>query len=181
MVLYEEKMTRDLLDFLKSRRSIRAFKGEQITEEELRAVLDAGVYAPTGMGKQSPVIVAVQNRETKDKLVRMNACIMGTNSDPYYGAPTILLVFGSKSCETYFEDACSVQTYLLLAAHATGLGAVWIAREREMFETEDGKELLRKWNLSSDLVGVGAVALGYADGNPPKAAARKQDYVVKVV
>jgi nitroreductase len=174
-------MNRELLEFLKSRRSIRAFKSEQITDEELNAVLDAGVYAPTGMGTQSPVIVAVQDRETKGQLIRMNARVMGSGDDPYYGAPTVLLVFGSKSGATYFEDSCNILTYLLLAAHAAGLGAVWIAREREMFETEGGKVLLKKWGLPDDLIGIGAVALGYADCEAPKAAVRKKDYVVKVL
>jgi nitroreductase len=173
-------MNKEILEFLKSRRSIRRFKSEQITEEELNAVLDAGVYAPTGMGAQSPVIVAVRDAETRGQLIRMNARVMGTGDDPYYGAPTILLVFGSKKSRTCFEDACNVLTYLLLAAHAAGLGAVWVAREKEMFETEGGKELLKKWGLPDDAVGVGAVALGYADREPPKAAARKKDYVVRV-
>jgi nitroreductase len=175
------QMNRDLLEFLKSRRSIRAFKSEQITDEELHAILDAGVYAPTGMGTQSPVIVAVQNRETKGQLIRMNARVMGTGDDPYYGAPTVLLVFGSKTAVTYMEDACNVLTYLLLAAHAAGLGAVWVAREKEMFETDGGKELLRNWGLSEDLVGIGAVAIGYANGDTPKAAVRKKEYVVKIL
>ncbi|MDR2355097.1 MAG: nitroreductase family protein [Clostridiales Family XIII bacterium] len=174
-------MNKELLEFLKSRRSIRAFKGEQIAADALDAVLDAGVYAPTGMGKQSPVVVAVQDRETREQLVRMNAQVMGASGDPYYGAPTILLVFGPKSVETYLKDACNVLTYLLLAAHAAGLGAVWIDREREMFETEEGRELLRKWGLPDGLTGVGAVALGYADGEAPRPAARKKDYVVKFV
>ncbi|MDR1573306.1 MAG: nitroreductase family protein [Clostridiales Family XIII bacterium] len=174
-------MNKEALEFLKSRRSIRKFKSEQIADDVLNAVLDAGVYAPTGMGKQSPVIVAVQDGETKERLSRMNAAVMGTDKDPYYGAPTILLVFGSKSRETYLKDAGNVLIYLLLAAHAAGLGAVWIDREQEMFETEDGKALLEKWGLSGDLVGVGAVALGYADCDPPQAAARKEGYVVKVI
>jgi nitroreductase len=176
------QMNKELLEFLKSRRSIRAFRSGQITEDELNAVLDAGVYAPTGMGKQGPVIVAVQDPETRGQLMRMNARVMGTGDDPYYGAPTVLLVFGSKSGGfTYFEDACNVLTYLLLAAHAAGLGAVWIAREKEMFETEGGGILLKKWGLPEDLVGVGAVALGYADCEPPKAAVRKNDYTLKVL
>jgi nitroreductase len=175
------QMNNESLEFLKGRRSIRKFKGEQIAEDALNAVLDAGVYAPTGMGAQSPVIVAVQDPETKERLSRMNASVMGKDIDPYYGAPTVLLVFGSKDRATWLEDAGSVLTYLLLAAHAAGLGAVWVAREREMFETAEGKELLQKWDLSGDLVGVGAIALGYADCDPPQAAARKKDYVVKVV
>jgi nitroreductase len=174
------QMNKDFLEFLKSRRSVRAFKSEQITDDELNAVLDAGVYAPTGMGTQSPFIVAVRDQETKGQLMRMNARVMGSGDDPYYGAPTVLLVFGSKSGVTYFEDACNVLTYLLLAAHAAGLGAVWVAREKEMFETEGGKELLKKWGLPDDLVGVGALALGYADCEPPNAAVRKKDYVIKI-
>jgi nitroreductase len=174
-------MNKELLEFLKSRRSIRAFESERIAADALDAVLDAGVYAPTGMGKQSPIIVVVQDKETRERIARMNAQVMGSSGDPYYGAPTVLLVFGSRGVGTHIEDACSVLTYLLLAAHAVGLGAVWVAREREMFETEEGKALLKEWGLPGDPVGVGAVALGYAAGEAPQPAARKKDYVVKLV
>ena len=174
-------MNKDLLEFLKSRRSIRAFRSEQIAADALDAVLDAGVYAPPGMGKQSPAIVAVRDRETRERISRMNAQVMGGGGDPYYGAPTILLVFGAKKAGTCVKDACNVLTYLLLAAHAAGLCAVLVDREQEMFETEEGKALRKEWGLSDDWIGVGAVALGYAEGEAPQPAARKKDYVVKVV
>ncbi|MDR3296573.1 MAG: nitroreductase family protein [Clostridiales Family XIII bacterium] len=173
-------MDNAILDFLKSRRSTRKFKSEQISDEILEAVLEAGTYAPTGKGAQCPVIVAVQDPETHGQLIRMNARILGSNGDPYYGAPTILVILAPKTSHTYIEDASCVNTYLQLAAHAAGLGSVWVHREKEMFETEGGKALLKKWGLSEDMVGIGAVALGYADCDPPAPAVRKKDYVIRI-
>jgi nitroreductase len=175
-------MDKALLDFLKTRRSIRAFKPEQIDEGTLDAVLDAGVYAPTGMGAQSPVIVVVRDSETRAQLSRMNAKVLGKTveeGDPYYGAPTIIVALAPPDKLTYIEDATSVLVYLQLAAHAAGLGAVWVHREREMFESDEGKGLLKKWGLPSDLAGIGSVALGYAGCEAPEPAPRKSGYFIK--
>lgn len=170
-------MNREALDFLKSRRSIRSFKPEQIRREELEAVLEAGTYAPTGGGRQSPVIVAVQDPATVEQLARMNARVIGNDSNPYYGAPAILLVLVPEGCSTGVEDGTCVLNTMLLAAHAVGLGGVWVHREREMFATDEGKALLKKWGLPETLVGIGSVALGYAGSSLPEAAPRKADYV----
>ena len=167
-----------VLKALKERRSCRSYKSEQIKDEELQAVLEAGTYAPTGMGYQDPWIVAVQNKELREKLVRMNAAVMGAKSDPYYGAPTIVPVFGS-SLEKWGNSVCDgslVLGNMMLAAHALGLGSCWINREREMFATEEGKELMKSFGLPEGLIGIGSVALGYpaAAPNPPKP--RKEGY-----
>ena len=115
---------------MKERRSIRAYRKEQITQEELDAVLDAATYAPSGMGRQSAKIVAVQDTETVALLSKLNAEVMGADSDPFYGAPTVVIVFGDKNVGTYLEDGALVMGNLLLAAYAVGLGSCWIHRAR---------------------------------------------------
>lgn len=172
----------EVLSAIAARRSCRAYQPEQIKPEELDAVLQAGTWAPTGMNRQSPVIVAVQDKETRDRLSAINAAIMGSNGDPFYGAPTVLVVLADRSAHTYVEDGSLVLGDLLLAASSIGLGSCWIHRAKETFETEEGKELLRKWGLDPDkYVGVGNCILGYpAPGGIKAATSRKADYVVKV-
>lgn len=172
----------EVLSAIATRRSCRAYQPEQIKPEELDAVLKAGTWAPTGMNRQSPVIVAVQDKETRDRLSAINAAIMGSNGDPFYGAPTVLVVLADRSAHTCVEDGSLVLGDLLLAASSIGLGSCWIHRAKETFETEEGKALLRKWGLDPDkYVGVGNCILGYpAPGGVKPAAPRKSDYVVKV-
>ncbi|MBP5321265.1 MAG: nitroreductase [Kiritimatiellae bacterium] len=171
-------MDNEVLKVLRERRSVRRYKAEQITDEELLAVLDAGTYAPTGMGYQDPWIVAVQKPDVIAQLVRMNAKVMGVSSNPYYDAPTIVLVFASRpeKWENGVCDGSLVLGNMMIAAHAIGLGACWINREREMFATDEGKALMRAFGLPDGLVGVGSIALGYADQPLPPAKPRKPDY-----
>ena len=168
------------LDALKNRRSCRSFEPRQISREELDAVLEAGTFAPTGMGEQSPVIVAIQDAAVRDKLSQMNARIMGADSDPFYGAPTVLVVLASKKSPTYLYDGSCVMANLLNAAEAVGLGSCWIHRAKEEFESAEGQELLRAWNLEGDLEGIGHCVLGYRTGEIPAPAPRKEGYVVRV-
>lgn len=125
-------MNNALLDLIKTRRSCRHYKAEQISDEELNAVLEAGTYAPTGHGKQDPVIVAVQNPELKARLAKMNAEVMGVDSNPYYDAPTYLLVFASEDNANAFQDGSCVLENMMLAAHALGLATCWINREYQI-------------------------------------------------
>ena len=168
----------EALRVLRERRSIRKFKPQQITDEELKAVLEAGTYAPTGMGNQDPWIVAVQEPEIIAQLVRMNAEIMGITGNPYYDAPTIVLVFASRpeKWANGIYDGTLVLGNMMNAAHAIGLGSCWIHREREMFETEEGKELMRQFGLPDGLMGIGSIALGYPAMEPTPAKARKENY-----
>ena len=169
------------LEDLKSRRSCRAYKPEQITDEELDLVLEAGTYAPTGMNKQDVVIVAVQNKETIAKLSKMNAAIVGKpEMDPFYGAPTVLVVLADKSWFTHLYDGCCVMDNLLNAAGALGLGSCWIHRAKEEFESDEGKALLKEWGIEGDYEGIGHCVLGYWAGEQPAAAPRKEGYIVKV-
>ena len=172
-------MDNEVLKALLERRSVRKYKPEQITDEELLTVLEAGTYAPTGMGYQDPWIVAVQNPEIIAQLVRMNAEVMGVTSNPYYDAPTIVLVFGSHpdKWRNAVQDGSLVLGNMMLAAHSIGLGSCWINREREMFDTPEGKELMKQLGVSTDLVGIGALSLGYPSAPARPAKPRKENYI----
>ena len=174
-------MTNPVLENLKSRRAVRKYLPKQVEQEKLDLILEAGTYAPTGMGAQSPVIIAVQNPETAEKLRKLNAKVMGRDNDPYYGAPTILLVLACSDRGTKVEDGSCVLENMMLAAHSLGLGSCWIHREREMFESPEGKELLSQWGITDPLTGVGALALGYPDGELPQPKPRKEGYIIKVL
>lgn len=169
------------IEDLKGRRSCRAYKPEQITDQELDLVLEAGTYAPTGGGQQSPVIVAVQNKDTIAKLQRMNADVIGDPAaTPFYGAPTVLVVLADKSKGCYLYDGCCVMDNLLNAAAALGLGSCWIHRAKEEFESAEGKALLKEWGLTGDYEGIGHCVLGYRADEIPAPAPRKDGYVIKI-
>lgn len=171
----------ETLQDLKTRRSCRKYKPEQIKEEELEKILEAGTYAPTGMGVQCPKIVVVQDQETISYLSSLNAAVMGSKGDPFYGAPTVLIVLAERSRPTYVDDGNLVIGNLLNAAHAVGVDSCYIYRAREVFNSKEGKELLEKWGIQGDYEGIGNVILGY--GLPEgikKAAPRKEDYIVRV-
>lgn len=170
----------DVLETIKSRRSIRKYKSDMVPQDKLEKIIEAGTYAATGMGKQSPIIVAVTNKELRDKLSAMNAKIMGTNTDPFYGAPVVLIVLADKSRPTYVYDGSLVMGNLMLEAEAQGVGSCWIHRAKEEFESEEGKEILKSLGIEGDYEGIGHCVLGYADGPAPKAAPRKDSYVYYV-
>ena len=163
-----------------TRRSIRKYKSDMIPKETLDTILKAGTYAATGMGKQSPIIIAVTNKELRDKLSAMNAKIMGTDSDPFYGAPVVLIVLANKERPTYIYDGSLVMGNLMNAAHACGIGSCWIHRAKEEFESAEGKELLKSLGIEGDYEGIGHCVLGYIDGEEPEAAPRKDSYVYYV-
>ena len=172
---------KEALDVLKNRRSIRKYRKEQITEEQLEQILEAGTWAPTGMGKQSPVMVVVQKQELIQKLSKMNAAVMGVDTDPFYGAPTVIVVLADKSLAgTYLEDGSLVMGNLLNAAYAVGVDSCWIHRAREVFQTEEGLALLKEWGLNENYVGIGNCILGYRDYEYPQAKPRKENYVIRV-
>ena len=169
-------METNFLEIIRTRRSCRSYKPEQITDDQLNLMLEAGTYAPTSRGLQSPFIVAVQNKELLNRLAKMNAEVMGVTTNPYYDAPTYILVFVPEDAPNGVQDASLVLENMMLAAHAQGLGSCWIHREREMFATEEGKELMAQWGLPEGLVGIGALSLGYPDGEPFPAKPRKEGY-----
>ena len=169
------------IELLKERRSVRSYEPRQVPEELLDQVLEAGTYAPTGMNRQSPVMVAIQDPEVIRAMEKENAAVMGSaDGTPFYGAPTVIVVFADARCRTGFEDACLVMGNLLNAAHALGLGSCWIHRAKEVFETETGKALKAKWGLDENYYGVGNCILGYA-AEAPEARPRKENYSIKVL
>jgi nitroreductase len=171
-------MENAVIEALKTRRSVRAYKPEQITDEELKTVLEAGTWAPTAMGYQDPWIVAVQNPGLLKRISRMNAAVWGREIDPFYGAPTYVLVFASdpEKWKNSVPDGSLVLGNMMNAAHAIGLGSCWINREREMFATEEGKALMQELGLPEGLIGIGALALGYPAAPPRTPKPRKENY-----
>ena len=162
---------------LLTRRSVRKYKSEQITDEELGAVLEAGKYAPTAKGSQSPLMIAVQDKGDIARLSSLNAQIMGTDSDPFYGAPTVIVVLAQAGNRNGVQDASLVMGNMMNAAHALGLGSCWVNRAHETFELPEGRELLAKWEVEGDWIGVGNCLLGYPDGDLPEAKPRRSGYV----
>ena len=150
--------------------------------ELIDRVIEAGTYAATGRGKQSPIIVAVLNKEVRDKLSRMNARIMGAaeGTDPFYGAPVVLIVLADKKMPTHVYDGSLVMGNLMNAAHALGVDSCWIHRAREVFDSEEGKELKKQWGVPEEYIGVGHCVLGYRDCEYPTAKPRKDGFVIRV-
>lgn len=171
----------DLIQMFKTRRSCKAYTDQKVEESVLDAILEAGTYAPTGMGRQSPLIVCVQDQETRDKISQLNAAIMKTDIDPFYGAPIVVVVFGDTRVPTYCDDANLVMGNLLNAAHAAGVDSCYIYRAREVFQTPEGQELMKQWGIDPAYEGIGNVILGYGkpEGIKP-AAKRKADYIRKI-
>ena len=172
-------MENKVLEILKTRRSLRAFNPDVMPEQSLLdAVIEAGTYAPTGRGAQSPVIVAVTNRKTRDLLSKLNAEVLGTANYPFYGAPVVLVVLAEKKYPTYIYDGSLVMGNLMIAAHAVGLGSCWIHRAKEVFASPEGKALLEEWGVEGDYEGIGHCVLGYPlHDEQPAAKPRKDDYV----
>ena len=167
------------IEDLMNRRSIRKYKPEQISRQELDTVLNAGICAPTGMNRQSPILIAVQNKQVRDKLSKMNAAVMGSDSDPFYGAPTVIVVLAAAESPHAVQDGSLVMGNLMNAAKAIGLGSCWINRAKEMFETEEGKQLLAEWGVLGDYIGIGHCILGYPDEEPAMKP-RKENYIYYV-
>ena len=175
-------MENAVLKNLQERRSIRKYLPKQVDEEQLQAILQAGMFAPTGRGLQSPVMIVVQDKEVREKLRKMNASVMGNpDMDPFYGAPTIIVVLADKTVSTCVEDGSLVMGNLMNAAHAVGVDSCYIFRAKEVFATEEGKEMLRSWGVPDHYEGVGNCILGYRDeGGVKPVSPRKENYIIKV-
>ena len=167
----------EALQAMETRRSVRKYKSDPIPQEVLEQIVRAGTYAANGMGRQSAAIVAVTNRELRDRLSRMNAAVMGANSDPFYGAPAVLVVLAEKDCVTNVYDGSLVMGNLMLAAHTLGVGSCWIHRAKEEFESDEGKAILKELGIEGDYIGVGHCILGYPAEALPAPAPRKENRV----
>ena len=161
-----------------SRRSVRKYKTDMIPKEIIEEIVKAGEYAPSGMNSQSPIILAITNKEIRDKLSKMNAKIMGKeNMDPFYGAPVVLVVLVDKTKFTSVYDGSLVMGNLMNAANSLGVASCWIHRAKEEFESEEGQEILKSLGIEGEYEGIGHCILGYADCEIPDPAPRKENYV----
>ena len=170
----------ETLTTLKTRRSCRAYKPELIEVDKLNAIIEAGTYAATGMGKQSPIIIAVTDRAMRDKLSKMNAAVMGVDFDPFYGAPELVIVLADKRMPTYVYDGSLVMGNMMNAAADLGVASCWIHRAKEEFESEEGKAILKDLGIVGDYEGIGHLILGYAAKPAAEPAPRKADYIYRI-
>lgn len=168
----------EVLENIRNRRSIRKYKEDMVSKEIIEKIVEAGTYAPTGMNKQTPIIIAVTNKELRDKMSKLNAKVMGREeTDPFYGAPVVLVVLASKEYHTYIYDGSLVMQNLMLAANSLGVGSCWIHRAKEVFESEEGKAILKELGIEGEYEGIGNCVIGYADGEVREASPRKEGYV----
>ena len=169
----------ELMNLIKTRRSIRKFNADPVAKEDLEKIIEAGLYAANGRGAQSPIIVAVTNKELRDRLSEMNRKIGGWQEgfDPFYGGPVVLIALADKSVPTYVYDGSLVIGNMMLEAHELGLGSIWIHRAKQEFESEEGQEILRSLGVEGDYEGVGHCVIGHFDGELPAVIARKENRV----
>lgn len=169
------------LDLIKSRRSVKKYNGKPVPQETIDKIAEAGTYAACGMGKQSPIIVCVTDKATRDELSKINAEVIGNPGiDPFYGAPAVLVVLADKSIPTHVYDGSLVMGNMMLAAHELGVSSCWIHRAKETFERPEGKALLKKLGIEGEYEGIGNCIVGYADGPEPAAKPRKANYVYHI-
>lgn len=168
------------LEAIETRRSVRKYKPDMVPQEIIDQIIKAGTYAASGMNRQPAIIIAVTNKEIRDKLSKMNAEIMGANIDPFYGAPVVLIVLADRTKPTYIYDGSLVMGNLMLAAHELGIGSCWIHRAKEEFETKEGKELLKSLGIEGEYEGIGHCILGYVASEYPETKPRKDGWVYYV-
>ena len=169
----------EALEALLTRRSVRSYEARMPEQELIDKVMEAGLYAASGKDMQTAIIVEVTNKEVRDCLSVINAEIMGVTSDPFYGAPVVLAVLADKSSPNHVYDGALMMGNLMNAAHAVGLGSCWINRAKEIFEREEGKQMLREWGVEGDYEGVGFCILGYT-AKKGKTAPRKANRIFYV-
>lgn len=172
-------MNQTITDILE-RCSVRQYTAKQITDEELDLVLKAGLYAANGMNRQSSKIIALQNKEDIAVLSKMNANLFNYTKDPFYGAPTVLIVLSEKDCPTGVEDGSLIIGNMLIAARSLGLGSCWIHRAREEFASETGKSLLKKWGITGEYIAIGHCLLGYPAQSCKQNNPRKSNRIIKI-
>ena len=171
-----------VLEAIKTRRSIRKFKADMVEGDKIDQIVEAGLYAASGMGKQSTKIIVVKNKEFRDKLSAINGKIMGqpAGADPFYGAPVVLIVLTDKDWFTGIYDGSLVMGNLMLAAHSLGVGSCWIHRAKEEFEMPEYRELLKTLGIEGNWEGIGHCILGYTEGAEPTASPRKENRVYTI-
>ena len=169
----------EIIKAMEDRRSVRKFKPDMPAKADIEQIIEAGLYAANGRGRQCAIVIAVTNKELRDRIAEDNRKIGGWNEgfDPFYGAPVILIVLAEKSWPTAVHDGSLVMGNLMLAAHSLGLGSIWIHRAKEEFESEGYRQLLSDLGVEGEWLGVGHCAVGYADGEVPAPAKRRENRV----
>ena len=170
----------DAFEIIKDRRSVKKYTDKPVPRELIKKVCRAGTWAATGMGRQSPIILAVTNNEVRDKLSEINAEVMGAKNDPFYGAPVVLVVLANKAMPTAIYDGSLVMGNMMIEAESLGLGSCWIHRAKEEFETEYGKRLLKELGIEGEYEGIGNLILGYGDVEKPRPKPRKENYIYHI-
>ena len=170
----------EVINNIKTRRAVRKYKEDMVPKEIIQQIVEAGTYAPTGRNMQSPIIIAVTNKEMRDRMSELNAKVAETSSDPFYGAPVVLVVLADKSKPCYQYDGTLVMGNLMLAAHDLGIGSCWIHRAKEVFEQPQWQEWLKSLGVDGEYEGIGNCVLGYVDGEYPVAPLRKENRVFYV-
>lgn len=171
-------MKNETLEVLRNRRSCRSFDGRKVDRETLDKILEAGTYAPSGMGRQSAILIAIDDPATVRMLSALNAKVMGREGDPFYGASTVVVVLADKRVSTYLYDGSLVMGNLMNAAEALGVNSCWIHRAKEEFELPEGKALLEKLGITGDYEGIGHCVLGYGEKVPAKP--RKEHFIYRI-
>lgn len=170
----------EVIENMTSRRSVRAYSSKPVDRALIDEIIEAGLYAPSAMNKQDTLIIAIEDKSVRDKISKMNAAIMGSNSDPFYGAPVILLVLYNKANRNGIYDGSLVLGNMMNAAHSLGLSSCWIHRAKEEFESDEGKALLKSFGIEGEWEGVGHMALGYSASAEPKTPERKSGRVIHI-
>ena len=169
----------EVIKAMKERRSVRSFKPDMPKKEDLEQIIEAGLYAANGMGRQAVITVAVTNKQLRDRISAANCKIGGWKEDfdPFYGAPAMLIVLAEKDWRNRVYDGSLVMGNMMLAAHSLGLGSIWIHRAKEEFEKDEWKALLSELGVEGEWEGIGHCAVGYPDGEIPEAAQRRPNRV----
>lgn len=153
----------EAMEAMLTRKSVKKFKSDAVERATIEKIVEAGISAASGMNMQSPIVLAVTDKAMRDKLSALNAQVAGMPGDPFYGAPVVLVVLAKKDVITHVYDGSLVMGNMLLAAHATGLGACWIHRAKEVFETPEGQEILRGLGIEEEYEGIGNCIVGYSE------------------
>ena len=162
------------------RRSVKSYKSDMVPMEIIDQICEAGTWAANGKGLQAGMIIAVTDKAMRDKLSKLNAAVMGTDADPFYNAPVVLVVLANKNVPTYVYDGSLVMGNLMLAAHSLGVGSCWIHRAKQMFESPEGKEILASLGIEGEWEGIGNCVIGYPEGDIKEAKLRKENWVYKI-
>lgn len=170
----------NILDVIEARCSCKNYQDKKVPTEIVEKIVRAGTFSATGMNKQSPVILAVENKDIRDRLSKLNAAVMGREIDPFYGAPQVLVVLADKTVPTYIYDGSLVMGNMMIAAEELGIGACWVHRAKEVFASSEGKQILKDAGIVGDFEGIGNLIIGYPEGEKRPKSPRKDGYIVWV-